>query len=80
MRRPGCQHKGVRYDIDHEAFWGSREIFPRVANLPSVLLEEVAAEGLEGGHTPGRRPGNNRGRVVLRAVWRMLGELEDSRP
>ena len=79
MRRPGCQHQGVRDDIDHEAFRDSREIFPRVANLSAVLLEEVAAEGLEGGLAPGHRPSNHRGRVVLRAVWRMLGDLEASR-
>jgi hypothetical protein len=80
MHRPSCQHQGVQYDIDHEAFRGSREIFPLVANLSTLLLEEVFAEGLEGGIASGRCPINHRGRDVLHAICHMLGKLEASRP
>ena len=51
-----------------------------MANLSTLLLEEVAAEGLEGGNASGRCPVNHSGRDVLPAICHMLGKLEGSWP
>lgn len=80
MHFPSCQHQGIQYDIDHEAFRGSREIFPVVANLSTVLLEKIAAKGLEGGTASGCCLIYHRCRDVLSAICHMLGKLEDRGP